>query len=288
MKVRLSSLLSPRSLAPRKTTKPSFPRPPANHSFSTTPPNPSTPPPTSNSRWLSTTKSRLGKCILFGLSRPQCHQTAQILKILSHEWRDLVAGREGFLVSPAHAGLLRHPVVWGEMDSMGHVNNVMYVRYAESARVNWAAKYAVRDREFCEEWRELATPRGVGMILKSIGVEYKFPMTYPDHISVFHKLRALPSKDTSSFVLDVLILSELHQRPAARCVEDIVVYDYRAGKKVAVRPFMMKAFEETWRDQEEERKRVESRIQEVERAVAELERETWNREGAVEDLGSGT
>jgi len=57
---------------------------------------------------------------------------------------------------------------------MGHVNNVMYVRYAESARVNWAAKYAVRDREFCEEWRELATPRGVGMILKSIGVEYKF------------------------------------------------------------------------------------------------------------------
>jgi hypothetical protein len=113
-------------------------------------------------------------------------------------------------------------------------------------------------------------------------------MTYPDHISVFHKLRALPSKDSSSFVLDVLILSELHQRPAARCVEDIVVYDYRAGKKVAVRPFMMKAFEETWREQEEERKRVESRIQEVERAVSELERETWNREGAVEDHGSGT
>ena len=60
------------------------------------------------------------------------------------------------------------------MDSMGHVNNVIYVRYAESARVNWAAKYAVRDQGHKREWRELATPRGTGMILKSIGVEYKF------------------------------------------------------------------------------------------------------------------
>lgn len=29
----------------------------------------------------------------------------------------------------------RHKVVWGEMDSMGHVNNVVYVRYAETGRV---------------------------------------------------------------------------------------------------------------------------------------------------------
>jgi hypothetical protein len=113
-------------------------------------------------------------------------------------------------------------------------------------------------------------------------------MTWPDHISVFHKLRSLPSHSSSSFILDVMILSELHQRPAARCVEDIVVYDYRAGKKVEIRPFMMAAFERTWKDQEEERSRVEKRIAEIESAVGNLERETWNREGAVEDFGSGT
>jgi hypothetical protein len=33
---------------------------------------------------------------------------------------------------------------------------------------------------------------------------------------------------------------------------------------------------------------VERRIEEIERVVGELERETWNREGAVEDMGSGT
>ena len=112
-------------------------------------------------------------------------------------------------------------------------------------------------------------------------------MTYPDHISVFHKLRFLPSPTSSNFILDVLILSELYQRPAARCVEDIVVYDYIAGKKVGVRPFMLRAFEKTWAEQEEEKAWVERRIQEVESAVGELERETWDRVGAVEDLGGG-
>jgi len=41
-----------------------------------------------------------------------------VLKVLAEEWRDLVAGREGFLVDGKRAGLLRQGVVWGEMDCM--------------------------------------------------------------------------------------------------------------------------------------------------------------------------
>lgn len=115
--------------------------------------------------------------------------------------------------------------------------------------------------------------------------DYKFPMTHPDRVSVFHKLRALPGEKDDSFVLDVCIMSELHQRPAARCVEDIVVYDYRAGKKVQLRGFMMDAFKETWKEQEAERKRVERRIGEVESMVKGIENESWRKEGAVEEIG---
>lgn len=58
---------------------------------------------------------------------------------------------------------------------MGHVNNVTYVRYAESARVNWAGNIGIHmDTSHRKEWSELATPKGVGMILKSIKVDYKF------------------------------------------------------------------------------------------------------------------
>ena len=31
--------------------------------------------------------------------------------------------------------ILEQPVAWGDMDAFGHVNNVMYYRYIESARL---------------------------------------------------------------------------------------------------------------------------------------------------------
>ncbi|TVY31244.1 hypothetical protein LOCC1_G008910, partial [Lachnellula occidentalis] len=161
-----------------------------------------------------------------------------------------------------------------------------YVRWAESARVNWANNYAVHfDPGHRREWGELSTPRGTGMILKSIGIDYKFPMTYPDHISVFHKLRSMPKPTDSHFVLDVMIVSELRQRPAARCVEDIVVYDYKKGQKTPLPPFMIDAFRKTWDAQEAEKERVEERMKDVLWAVRRVEQRTWDREGAAEDMG---
>ena len=29
------------------------------------------------------------------------------------------------------------PIRWGDMDSMGHVNNATYFRYLETARIDW-------------------------------------------------------------------------------------------------------------------------------------------------------
>ena len=77
-------------------------------------------PPTesNNARWLSQTKSRLGKCIIFGLNPEQTQKAGNVLKAIGEEWRELVAGREGFLTDKKRAGLLRQKVVWGEMDSM--------------------------------------------------------------------------------------------------------------------------------------------------------------------------
>jgi hypothetical protein len=111
-------------------------------------------------------------------------------------------------------------------------------------------------------------------------------MTWPDHISVFHKLRSLPLPTDSSFILDVMILSELHQRPAARCVEDIVMYDYKKGRKTELRPFMMDAFHETWEKQEDAKSRVGEKIKLLDDEVRVLERESWDREDPVEDFGS--
>ena len=111
-------------------------------------------------------------------------------------------------------------------------------------------------------------------------------MAFPDKISVFHKLRAAPDSSTGSFILDVVILSELHRRPAARCVEDLLVYDYRKGKKVSMPPFMVERFQETFQLQEEAKKKYGGRIIELIERVKQLEKGSWDKVNAEEDMGS--
>ena len=111
-------------------------------------------------------------------------------------------------------------------------------------------------------------------------------MTWPDRISVYHKLRAAPTTSTDSFVLDVIILSEKHQRPAARCVEEIVVYDYRQGVKSPLKDFMVDKLRETYDQQEQAKIRNERRARDLLQRVERLEQESWDRSGAVEDIGS--
>ena len=45
-------------------------------------------------------------------------RAGNVLLVIAREWRDLVAGSEGFLTGPGRAGLEGHRVAWGEMDSM--------------------------------------------------------------------------------------------------------------------------------------------------------------------------
>jgi hypothetical protein len=70
------------------------------------------------SRWLSDVKKRIGKCIIFGCSEEQVQEAGKIAEELACNWRELVAGSEGFLTAEGRRGLFRRPIEWGEQDSM--------------------------------------------------------------------------------------------------------------------------------------------------------------------------
>ena len=112
------------------------------------------------------------------------------------------------------------------------------------------------------------------------------PMKYPDHISVYHKLGVEPKPGTDAFSFDALVLSELHQRAAARVTEDCVLYDYQKGKKTTFKPFMLEILRETWRLQEEAKHTNSARVQGLLDRIRTLEAESWDRADAVEDMGS--
>lgn len=66
-------------------------------------------------RWLTMMKRRVGKCMMFGLNPTQVDNAGKILQQLARDWRELIAGSEGFLTDGKRRGLYRHNVVWGEM-----------------------------------------------------------------------------------------------------------------------------------------------------------------------------
>src|SRR5262245_14531531 len=74
------------------------------------------------------------------------------------------------------------PVVWGEMDSYRHVNNVVYFRYLESARLEYFRRL---------DWFEYEKQTGIGPILAATDAKFRKPLTYPDTISVGARIQSI-------------------------------------------------------------------------------------------------
>jgi acyl-CoA thioester hydrolase len=113
-------------------------------------------------------------------------------------------------------------VAWGEMDSFQHVNNVVYFRYFESARIAYSEKIGLQ---------EYKKKTGIGPILGSTSCRYRFPLTYPDTVSVGAKVTEM---EDDRFAMNYVVVSHRHQKIAAEGDGVIVMYDYREGKKTAM------------------------------------------------------
>ncbi|RMZ79498.1 hypothetical protein DV738_g3280, partial [Chaetothyriales sp. CBS 135597] len=224
---------------------------------------------------------------MFGMPRPLVDEASTLLREVSDNWRNFVVGIEGFITDPRRAGADHLPVQWGDQDSMGHVNNVQYAKWCEIGRTNLTRKYGKYiDPAHREEWNNLLTSRGIGLILKSIRIDYKFPMTWPDSISVYHKLRDPPTQSSQSMVLDVVILSEARQRVAARAQEENAMYNYQTASKTSMPPFMLAQFQKTFQLQEAAKTENLAKLYRIDERVRYLEKESWDRPDAKEDFGN--
>lgn len=114
------------------------------------------------------------------------------------------------------------PVLWGEMDAFRHVNNVVYFRYFESARIAYFEKI---------RYMETMNATGLGPILASARCDFRRPLTYPDKILVGTRV---PEMSADRFVMQFRIASQKLQKIAAEGEGLIVSYNYREGRRVSV------------------------------------------------------
>ena len=67
--------------------------------------------------------------------------------------------------------ILTLPILWGDQDAFGHVNNVVYFRWCESARVAYLNDTGLQD---------LMSQANLGPILASIKCDYLRQLNFPD------------------------------------------------------------------------------------------------------------
>ena len=112
------------------------------------------------------------------------------------------------------------PVLWGDQDAFGHVNNTIPIRWFESARIAYLE---------APEIAELLERERVGPILAAIGCNYRRQITYPDTVSIGARVTRLGG---ASLTMIHRVWSEAQQAIAADGESTIVVFDYAAQRPV--------------------------------------------------------
>src|SRR5262245_4470251 len=111
------------------------------------------------------------------------------------------------------------PVAWGEMDAFGHVNNIVFFRHFESARI------ALLD---AIDFRDPTHNEGVGPILASTSCRFRRPLAYPDTVHVGTRVRSIES---DRFELEFRTVSLALGQTAAEGLGVVVAYDYGKARK---------------------------------------------------------
>ena len=117
---------------------------------------------------------------------------------------------------------MRMPIRWGDMDAMGHVNNTVYFRYMEQARIDWFEKIDCAP----------VLANGQGVVIINASCTFLRQLKYPGEIEVitfigllgrssFETLQEIRHSDTA----DVLV---------AEGSAKIVWIDYQREKSLPI------------------------------------------------------
>jgi acyl-CoA thioester hydrolase len=111
------------------------------------------------------------------------------------------------------------PLRWGDLDAMGHLNNTLYFRLMEEARIAWFIESGLN-----------TSGKGEGPILAFASCDFVKPMTYPCSACVTQTVTRI---GRSSMDLDVTIEGdEAEPLLYARGKNVLVWVDYGAGRSV--------------------------------------------------------
>ncbi len=118
--------------------------------------------------------------------------------------------------------MVTQAVVWGDMDAYQHVNNVVYFRYFESARIELFRRL---------DWMAVKETTGVGPIIASTQARFRRALAFPDTIAIGARVLSL---EADRFTLEHRIVSHAQQDWVTEGQALIVSYDYASHAKAPI------------------------------------------------------
>ncbi|ENM5826028.1 acyl-CoA thioesterase [Vibrio metoecus] len=110
-------------------------------------------------------------------------------------------------------------VAWGEMDALQHVNNVVYFRYFETARIDYFAHLKLME--------ELQRTQ-VGPVLSETQARYKIPVTFPDTLLIGSRITSVQS---DRFTMEYQVVSQKLGKVTTLGSATVVMFNFKTGEK---------------------------------------------------------
>lgn len=122
--------------------------------------------------------------------------------------------------------VIEQAVAWGDMDAYQHVNNVVYFRYFENARIEYLERLG---------WSEVEEQTGVGPIVSALQARFRKPLVFPDTIAIATKVGTLGA---DRFTLQHLIVSHKLAAIVTEGEGTVVTYNYAEQRKASLPELM--------------------------------------------------
>ncbi|TGE77716.1 thioesterase [Pseudoalteromonas sp. KS88] len=113
-------------------------------------------------------------------------------------------------------------VAWGEMDALQHVNNVVYFRYFETARIDFFNQVnLLEDLQIT----------GIGPVISENNARYKRPVTFPDTVLVGVTISDIKA---DRFMMHYTVFSQQQNAITTVGSSQVVMFNFKTGKKATL------------------------------------------------------
>lgn len=120
-----------------------------------------------------------------------------------------------------HVHTIRIQIRWGDMDAMGHVNNTVYFRYIEHARVEWMREINCQPN-----------PLGEGPVIVNAHCTFIKQLSYPGEIEI-QTFVGVPGRSSFESIQEIRMIGSNGEVLPEICAQGgakVVWVDFQKGK----------------------------------------------------------